>query len=80
MQKPDGFRRAIADMGPFTAAAPLLWMSAMENETRPVAEPRDYTDKALPDQRRTYDRMIGMFKWLIIAVAFILLGLLVFFR
>ncbi len=48
-----------------------------------------HTVKTVPDtspeatlnaHRRTFDRMIGMFKYLIIFVAFILLGLLVFLR
>lgn len=36
--------------------------------------------QTLNDHKRTYDRMIGMFKWLILLVAFILLGLLIFFK
>ena len=46
----------------------------------PPADPVAANIEQLETHRRTYDGMIGMFKWLIIAVAFILLGLLVFLR
>lgn len=55
-------------------------MDRTERSGARMANEGDYTDRAIKDQRRTYDRVIGMFKWLIILVAFILLGLLVFFR
>ena len=37
-------------------------------------------EQTLIEHRRTYGRMIGMFKYLILLVAFILLVLVVFFR
>ena len=46
----------------------------------PPADPSTANAAQLEAHRRTFDRMIGMFKYLIIAVAFILLGLLVFLR
>jgi len=46
----------------------------------PPATPAAANTEQLEAHRRTFDGMIGMFKWLIIAVAFILLGLLVFLR
>ncbi len=52
----------------------------MATPTTPGRNPDTSPQTTLNDHRRTYDRMIGMFKWLIIAVAFILLGLLVFLR
>ncbi len=52
----------------------------MANETAPAAPSSPANNAQLEAHRRTFDRMIGMFKWLIIAVAFILLGMLVFLR
>lgn len=52
----------------------------MANQTTPAPNIETSPQTTLNEHRRTYDRMIGMFKWLIIAVAFILLGLLVFLR
>jgi hypothetical protein len=52
---------------------------AMANQP-PPATPAAANAEQLEAHRRTFDRMIGMFKYLIIAVAFILLGLLVFLR
>ncbi len=45
---------------------------------KPASSPTN--DKQFEAHRRTFDGMLGMFKWLIIAVAFILLGMLVFLR
>ena len=36
--------------------------------------------QTLNEHRRTYDRMLGMFKYLILFVAFVLLVLVIFFR
>ena len=46
----------------------------------PVAAPVGGSDTPPDYNRRTFDRLIAMFKWLIILVAFILLGMLVFLR
>ncbi len=52
----------------------------MDHPQDPEVAEQTPPNKTLNDHKRTYDRMIGMFKYLILLVAFILLVLVIFFR
>lgn len=52
----------------------------MDHPQDPKVAEQTPPNNTLNDHKRTYDRMIGMFKWLILFVGFVLLGLLIFFR
>ena len=53
---------------------------SMEPGEKRVADEEPYTNTAMRDHERTFARVMGLFKYLIIAVAFILLFLLVAFH
>jgi len=52
----------------------------MDHPQDPEVAEQTPPQRTLNEHKRTYDRMIGMFKWLILLVGFVLLMLAAFFR